>query len=116
MIASAEDLRSATEFHQAKLDEKSNKEKLEEWKDKFEHNAEKAIKAATRQGLYSCSLTLPFQPGVDKQAYCRAVKMDGKDIRVWVKERLSGCQVEFSEEAMAGVRGGYFTLEVSWAE
>ncbi len=116
MIASAEELRSATEFHQAKLNEKSKEEKLEEWKDKFEKHMEKAIKEATRQGLWSCSLALPFQPGVDKQAWNRSVMMEGKDSRVWVKQRLPGCQVEYSEEAMPGVKGGYYTLEVSWAE
>lgn len=114
MIASAEELRSVTEAYQAKLDEKSKEEKLEEWKDKFEKHCEKAIKEATRQGLYSCSLSLPFQPSVDKQAFCRSVMIDKKDLRMWVKQQLPGCQVEFSEEAMPGVKGGYFTLEVSW--
>ena len=116
MIATAEELRSATEFHRAKLNEKSKEERLEEWKDKFEKHADKAIKEAVRQGLWSCSLALPFQPSADKQEYCRSTRIDGKDLRVWVRERLSGCQVEYSEEAMAGVKGGYFTLEVSWAE
>ena len=116
MIANAEELRSATEFHQAKLDEKSNKEKLEEWKDKFEKHCEKAIKEATRQGLYSCSLALPFQPGVNKQAWNRSVMIEGKDLRVWVKEKLPGCQAEYSEEPMPGVKGGWFTLEISWSE
>jgi hypothetical protein len=114
MIASAEELREATAFHQAKLAEKSKEEKLEEWKDKFEKHCEKAIKEATRQGLWSCSLALPFQPGINKQEFCRSALIDGKDLRVWVREKLPGCQVEYSEEAMPGVKGGYFTLEVSW--
>jgi hypothetical protein len=116
MIGTAEELREATEFHQTKLAEKSKEEKLEEWKDKFEKHCEKAIKEATRQGLYSCSLTLPFQPGLDKQAWNRSVMIDKKDLRVWVKGKLPGCQVEYSEEPMPGVKGGWFTLEISWCE
>jgi hypothetical protein len=116
MIASAEELRGATAFHQAKLAEKSKEEKLEEWKEKFEKHAEKAIKEATKQGLYSCSLALPFQPGVDKQAFCRSVMLEGQDLRTWVKKHLPGCQAEYSEEPMPGVKGGYYFLEVSWAE
>jgi hypothetical protein len=114
MIATAEELQAASEFHKAKLAEKSKEEKLQDWIDKFEKHADKAIKESVRQGLYSCSLSLPFQPDTNKQKFCRSTMIDGKDLRVWVKEQLPGCQAEYVEEAMPGVKGGWFTLEVSW--
>lgn len=122
IIATAEELREATEYHQIKRDAKTNEELLKEWIEKFEKNAEKSIKEATKQGLYSCELFLPYQParGEDYDIWNRSLVIEEngirKDIRNWVKKQIPGCQVSYSSYAMPGKVGYYFTLEIEWAD
>lgn len=114
-VATAEDLRAATDFHRSKKDERSKEEKLEEWVEKFDKYGEKTIKEAVREGLFCCSLRLPFQPDVKNIIqWNTTTKIQKKDLRTWVKSRLPGCEVEYVNESMPNVKGGYFTLEISW--
>ncbi len=114
-VATAEELRAAAEFHKAKKEDKSKEELLQEWIDKFEKQADKVLKEAVREGLFCCSLRLPFQPDVKNiMEWNTTTKIQGKDLRSWVKSRLPGCEVEYLNESMPNVKGGYFTLEISW--
>jgi hypothetical protein len=114
VISSAEDLQAATEFWKGKRDEMSKGDLLAEWVQKFSKQTEKTIKEAVKQGLYSCSVYLPYQPEKDREAWNHSLKIEGKDLRNWVKERLPGCTIEYVLEPMEGVTGGYFVLEICW--
>ncbi len=114
VISSAEDLQAATEFWKGKRGEMSKGDLLAEWIQKFSKQTEKTIKEAVKQGLYSCSIHLPFQPEKDKNAWNRSVMIEGQDLRNWVKKQLPGCDIEYVLEPMEGVIGGYFVLEICW--
>lgn len=114
IISSASELSEATEYWKAKRTDMLKGDLLNEWTSKFFKHTEKTIKEAVKQGLYSCSIYLPYQPEKKGDAW-KGIFVEGIDIRVWVKKQVPGCSVEYVLEPMDGVTGGYFVLEISWS-
>lgn len=115
MIATAEELREASKIHREARREKSKEELLASWVKGFEKSADRAIKDAVRVGAECCSIQLPWQPGKNHPKFVRQTKIEGKDLRVWVKQQLPGCQVAYvSEEFDEDDEDIWYVLEVSW--
>lgn len=113
IISSAQDLREATEYWKVKRGDSVKEDLLNEWVSKFAKHTEKTIKEAVKQGLFSCSVYLPYQPE-KKGDIWKGIVVEGIDLRTWVKKQLPGCDVEYVLEPMEGVKGGYFVLEICW--
>ena len=118
MIATAEELREASEMSRVSRQEKTKEELLKSWVKNFEKSVERVIKDAVRAGADICTIQLPWQPGRNHPKYVRQTKIEGMDLRVWVKEQLPGCAVEYVEEEYEKEEDGdiWFTLEISWRE
>lgn len=115
-IATADELRQATSFHRERMGVKTRDELLMDWAERFPKIADRAIREAVRQGLYSCQVPIPYQPAMSEEqvAWVRELRIGTMRLDAWVRAQLPGCTVTFVEEAMAGVVGGWFTLEISW--
>ncbi len=116
MIATAEELREASEMHREARKEKSKEELLRSWEKNFEKSVDRAIKDAVRVGLEVCSIQLPWQPGKNHPKFVRQTKIDGLDLRVWVESRLPGCKASYVEEEFEEEEGIWYIMEISWAE
>lgn len=115
MIATAEELREASKIHREARREKSKEELLASWVKSFEKLADRAIKEAVRIGLEQCSVQLPWQPGKNHQKFVRQTKIEGIDLRNWVKQQLPGCQVAYvSEEVDEDKEDIWYVLEICW--
>ena len=84
------------------------------WGNNINNIANPPTTVGGKQGLYSCSVYLPYQPEKKGDAW-KGIFVEGIDIRVWVKKQVPGCSVEYVLEPMDGVTGGYFVLEISWS-
>ncbi len=122
MIASAEELREASEAFREGQEGKSKEDILKGWMKHFEKTVDRAIKDSIRGGASSCSVQLPWQPvntEEGKKTFVRETKVEGVELRKWVQQQLPGCSIEFvSEEVDGSVKGGdvWFMLEISWSK
>lgn len=110
VIATAEELRAATEFNLGKLQErqKSNDERCADWIDWLGRRGGKLLKDATALGRYSVVLNPPFQPREEGEV--AALRAFGRRIR----PLFPGCAMWVNEEE--DERGLIsYTIEVSWA-
>ena len=115
MIATAEELREASKIHREARREKSKEELLASWVKNFEKSADRSIKEAVRVGLEQCSVQLPWQPGRNHPKFVRQTKIEGIDLRTWVKQQLPGCDVAYvSEEFDEDDEDIWYVLEISW--
>ncbi len=117
MIATAEELREASEMSREARQEKSKEELLKSWMKHFEKTVDRAIKDAVRAGSNLCSIQLPWQPGRNHSKYVRQTMIDGVTLQNWVKEQLPGCAVDYVEEEYEKDEDGevWYVMEISWA-
>ncbi len=117
MIATAEELREASEMYRVSRKEKSKEELLRSWEKNFEKSVDRVIKDAVRVGAEVCSVQLPWQPGKNKQKFMRDTRIDGLDLRVWVESRLPGCKASYVEEEFEEEEDDvWYVMEISWAK
>ena len=114
MIATAKELREASKIHRLARQEKSKEELLASWVKNFEKAADRAIKEAVRVGLEQCSIQLPWQPGKNTQKFMQQTKIEGMDLREWVKQHLPECEVAYMSEEMEEEEDIWFVLEINW--
>lgn len=116
MIATAVELRKASEMSRVSRQEKSKEELVKSWVKHFEKTVDRAIKDAVRAGAEVCSIQLPWQPERSeegKKAFVSESKVDGVLLRTWVKKQLPGCDVNYVEEELEGLF--WYMMEISWS-
>lgn len=106
VIATAEELRDATDWSLDNPDKKSFHEKNTEWLQWFEKRAPRILKDATRIGRYSATVDVPYQPD-NKDAEKGLV-----DLRKRLRPMIPGCSIHFIEEVCEGVT--ICTILIGW--
>ena len=117
IIATAEELRAATEHFLGKLQERprSSAERCADWIDWLRRRAGKLFKDAAALGRFSVELDPPFQPqGAEELSALRGFART-------LRPLFPGCRMWLNEEEISGATGeapdkpGRYTLEISWA-
>lgn len=107
VLATANDLREASQAGVEHRSWTSNAEKNEEWLAWFAKRGVRLLKEATSLGKMYMNLDVPYQPATEQD------QNDLVALRKRVRRMLPGCEVVFIEEEYEGERICIFQIEWS---